>query len=174
MQNDSIKSEYGAGRAAASMRGVELVVASLIFALGLLVVSDSWRLGAGWAEDGPQAGYFPFYIGLLLCISSAVIFWRGMRDRRSAQQAFVTHGQFRMVLVLLIPTLFYVIGIYFLGIYVSSILFVALFMVFLGKYHWLRSALVALGVSIAFFLLFEVWFRVPLPKGPLEAVLGLN
>ena len=75
---------------------------------------------------------------------------------------------------LLIPTLFYVIGIYFLGIYVSSILFVALFMVFLGKYHWLRSVLVALGVSIAFFLLFEVWFRVPLPKGPLEAVLGLN
>jgi hypothetical protein len=78
------------------------------------------------------------------------------------------------VLALLIPTLLYVIGIYFLGIYVSSILFVALFMVFLGKYHWLRSALVALGVSIAFFLLFEVWFRVPLPKGPLEAALGLN
>ena len=161
MQNDLTDNADDSGRSAASMRGVELVVAGLIFALGLLVVSDSWRLGAGWAEDGPQAGYFPFYIGLSLCISSAVIFWRGMRDRRSAEQAFVTLGQFRMVLALLIPTLLYVIGIYFLGIYVSSILFVALFMVFLGKYHWLRSVLVALGVSTAFFLLFEVWFRVP-------------
>ena len=78
-----------------------------------------------------------------------------------------------MVLALLVPTLLYVLGIYLLGIYVSSILFIALFMVFLGNYGWLRSALVASGVSIAFFLLFEVWFKVPLPKGPVEALLGL-
>jgi putative tricarboxylic transport membrane protein len=39
---------------------------------------------------------------------------------------------------------------------------------------WAKTAAVALGVSVVFFLLFEVWFKVPLPKGPLESWLGLD
>jgi hypothetical protein len=31
---------------------------------------------------------------------------------------------------------------------------------------------VALGVPLAFFLVFERWFLVSLPKGPLEAFFG--
>ena len=61
-----------------------------------------------------------------------------------------------------------------LGIYVSSALFIAAFMRFLGKYGWAKIAPVSLGVVLFFFLMFEVWFKVPLPKGPLEAALGFN
>jgi hypothetical protein len=35
-------------------------------------------------------------------------------------------------------------------------------------------ALVSLGNSIVFFLIFERWFLVPLPKGPIETWLGFN
>jgi len=161
-------------RPAATTRTLDLAVAALIFLFGALVIYDSWRIGARWAEDGPQSGYFPFYIGLFICGSSIATFIRGLTDAKAAARPFVTVGQLRMVLSMLVPTIVYAGLIRYLGLYVASALFIGLFMIWLGKYGWLRTALVSVGVSVVSFMLFEVWFRVPLPKGPLEAWLHLN
>jgi len=161
-------------RPAASTRTVELVVAVLIFAFGATVMWDSVRLGARWGSDGPQAGYFPFYIGLLICLSAGVIFFRAFADRMKAAKLFVSRGQLLLVMKMLVPSIIYAILIKLLGIYVASTLFIAFFMRWLGKSPWAKTAAVAIGVSVVFFLLFEIWFKVPLPKGPLEAWLGLD
>jgi hypothetical protein len=161
-------------RPVASTRTLEIVVASLLFLLGALVIVDSVRLGARWADDGPQAGYFPFYIGLLICVSTAVVIYRAVGDKGKAAKTFVTRGAFRQVLWMLVPSIVYVALIKPVGLYVASTLFIAFFMRRLGNYPWLATALVAVGVSAAFFLLFEVWFTLPLPKGPLEAWLKLD
>lgn len=161
-----------ADRPALTVKMVEAIVALVIMAGGAVVIYDSLRLGARWASDGPQAGYFPFYIGLLLCISSAVNLFRALRD--PYVRTFVTRRQGKEVLRILIPLAFYVLGIKLLGIYVASTLFIAAFMIWLGKYGWLKTAVVSIGVSAAFFLMFEFWFKVPMIKGPLETALGLN
>jgi putative tricarboxylic transport membrane protein len=161
-------------RPAASTRTVELVVAALVIAFGATVMWDSVRLGARWGSDGPQAGYFPFYIGLLICLSAGIIFFRGLSDRMKAAKPFVSRGQLLLVMKMLVPSIVYVILIKLLGIYVASTLFIAFFMRWLGKSPWAKTAAVALGVSVVFFVLFEIWFKVPLPKGPLEAWLGLD
>jgi putative tricarboxylic transport membrane protein len=161
-------------RSAASTRTLELVVAALIFVFGLAVVYDSWRVGASWADDGPQAGYFPFYIGLLILISSGVTFARVLRNPQLGTKSFVSIEQLKMVLMLLAPSVIYVGLIDWLGIYVASALFIAILMMWLGSYSIAKAAPVALGVVVAFFLIFEQWFKVPLPKGPLEAALGLG
>jgi hypothetical protein len=161
-------------RPAATTRTLELVVAALMFLLGAVVIYDSVRVGARWGEDGPQAGYFPFYIGLLICVATAVVFFRGLGDKAKAAKAFVTRGAFRQVLWMLVPSILYVGLIKPLGIYVASTLFIGFFMRQLGRYPWLKVAAVAIGVSVVSFLLFEVWFKVPLPKGPLEAWLNLD
>lgn len=161
-------------RAVASIRTLDLAVSALILLFGAFVVYDSWRIGARWADDGPQSGYFPFYIGVLICGSSLVTFARGLRDTKGKARVFVTVGQLRMILAMLVPTVIYVVLIRYLGMYVASTLYIGLFMMWLGKYGWIKAALVSVGTSLAFFLLFEVWFHVPLPKGPLEAALGLN
>jgi putative tricarboxylic transport membrane protein len=161
-------------RPAASTRTLELVVAALLFLLGAVVVFDSLRLGARWAEDGPQAGYFPFYVGLLICFSTGVVMYRAFGDKAKALKTFVTRGAFRQVLWMLVPSIAYVALIKPLGIYVASTLFIGFFMRRLGRYPWLMTAAVAVGVSVLFFLLFEVWFKLPLPKGPLEAWLKLE
>jgi hypothetical protein len=161
-------------RPAASTRTLELLVAALLFAIGALVVWDSVRLGAKWGDDGPQAGYFPFYIGLLICLATGVIFFRALGDRRKAAKMFVSRGQLLLVLKMLVPSIVYAVFIKLLGIYVASTLFIAFFMKWLGKYPWVKTLGVALAVSVVFFLLFEVWFKVPLPKGPLESLLGLD
>jgi putative tricarboxylic transport membrane protein len=163
----------GAGRAACSQKSAEVAVAALFLLVGGIVVYDSLRLGAKWAEDGPQAGYFPFYIGLIVCGSSivniALALLKGGRDK-----AFVSVGALKLVLTVLVPAGIYVALIGWTGIYAASVLFVAFFMRTLGKYAWWKVVAVSLGNSVVFFLIFEMWFKVPLPKGPIESLLGLN
>jgi putative tricarboxylic transport membrane protein len=161
-------------KAVGSVRAWEAIVAVVFFAFGALVVWDSRRLGSQWASDGPQAGYFPFFIGMLICIASLVNLYNGIA--KGGRSAFVEWGQLRMVLTVLLPSAVYVALIvnpwFSLGVYVASAIFIAAFMRFLGKYGWGKIAAVSVGVMFAFFLMFEVWFKVPLPKGPLEAAFG--
>jgi len=151
---------------------VDLIVAGIIFALGALVAYDSYRLGSSWGEDGPQTGYFPFYVALLICFSSAVVLVQALLRLKSDRQVFVESGQLRQVLIILVPSTLYVLGVQWIGIYVSSAVFIGLFMKTVGRYSWMRSATVGLGVCVASFLLFEIWFKIPLPKGPVEGLLG--
>ena len=165
-------------RAVGSVRLWEFVVAALFFVFGAVVVWDSRRLGAQWASDGPQAGYFPFYIGLIICIASAANAIGAFNAKTRGAKAFVTWGQLKMVLTVMLPSVAYVAlianPVYSLGIYEASAIFIAYFMRYLGKYAWPKIAGVSLGVMVAFFLMFEVWFKVPLPKGPIEALMGFS
>jgi Tripartite tricarboxylate transporter TctB family len=159
-----------------STPAMDLVVAVLLFLIGALVVFDSHRLGSSWGDDGPQSGYFPFYIGLLLCVSSvatlaqvAFVEWkrRGQFSGAVAERRrqFVAWGPLKQVLSVLLPATVYVLLVQVIGIYLASALYIALFMLWLGHYTWLRSVTVGLAVSASIYLMFEVWFKVPLFKG---------
>ena len=173
-------SENRGQQAAFSQKSAEVAVAALFFILGAIVVFDSVRLGAKWGSDGPEAGYFPFYVGLLVCVSAVVNLVYGLVSRKFAGKPFVERGQLKLVLSVLWPSLVYAVLIggvgpwNGLGIYVASAIFVAFFMRWLGKYEWWKVAAVSVGNSVFFYLIFEVWFLVPLPKGPLESLLGLG
>lgn len=160
-------------RSAASVRSLETVTAAVLFALGVVLIADSLRIGAGWTDEGPQSGYFPFYIGIFLCISSLVNFVRAIRDPETATEAFLTRHQASMVMALLLPTTIFVVAIGFIGIYVASALLIAWFMHQLGKFPWSHTAPIAISIPAVLFCLFELWFKMPLPKGPLEQLLGV-
>jgi putative tricarboxylic transport membrane protein len=165
-------------RAVGSMRAWEIGAAVFFLAVGALVVFDSRRLGAGWAPDGPQAGYFPFYIGLLICVASIFNLVGAVNSGDKGRKAFVYRGQMKGVLTVMIPCTVYVLLIqnplFALGIYEASAIFIAAFMRVLGKYGWGKAILVPLAVMVVFFLMFEIWFKVPLPKGPIEHLFGFN
>ena len=144
---------------------VEAVVAGLVLIFGLVVIFGSRKLGSGWTTDGPGAGYFPFYIGVITTISGAGILFQALFGKNRNTEVFVDSVQLRRVLSVLIPAVFYVLAIQVLGIYIASAIYIALFMVLLGKYSWVKSVIVALAVVVLFFCLFEVWFQVPLFKG---------
>ena len=161
-------------RAAFRLRSAEIGIALLFLAFGAIVIFDSVRQGARWIADGPQPGYFPFYLGLLICISSAVTLVRALLMPAANNRTFVQVGQLKLVLSVLVPSAVFVALVGWLGIYVAAVLFVALFMRWLGKYPWWKVGAVAIGHSVVLFLIFEVWFLVPLPKGPLERLLGVG
>ncbi len=154
-------------------RWMEVVVALLVVAGGIVVVVDALRVGIAWGDDGPRAGYFPFFIGCALITAGGWITAKTIYAWRSlAGSVFVTRSELRPVFQMLLPTIAFVIAIYFLGIYVASAIYIAGFMLWQGKFKWPITAATALGVPIAIFLLFEIWFLVPLPKGPFEKLIG--
>jgi len=165
-------SEGGEDRPAFGHKSAEVVVAALFLLLGAIVVWDSVRLGARWGEDGPQAGYFPFYIGVLVCVASAINLVVAFLKKED--HGFVGVAQLKLVLAVLVPSILYAGLVAAIGIYVASIVFVAFFMRWLGKYPWWKVAAVSIGNSVVFFLIFESWFKVPLPKGIVERLLGLD
>lgn len=170
---DSSAQHGGAGGWWISRRAVDIVVGAVAFAVGVAVMFDTYRLGAGWDGGSPQSGYFPFRIGAIICIASAVILARAIwRRRAGSPEIFVTWKRLRLVLAVLVPTLFYIVAIQLLGIYVASALFIAAFMRVGGGYGWVKSAVVSAATGGVLFWLFEIQFLVPLPKGPLEALLG--
>src|SRR5947199_5940738 len=127
-------------RPAFRQKSAEMAVAAFIFLLGAIVIYDSARLGARWGDDGPQAGYFPFYIGLILCASSAVNLALALLNRRDRDRTFVEVGQLKLVLTVPIPSAIYVALIAWTGIYLASALFFASFMRWLDTYPWWQVA----------------------------------
>jgi putative tricarboxylic transport membrane protein len=153
-------------------RGPELGVAAFLLLLAGLVIADSLRVGIGWADDGPRSGYFPFYIGLFLLLASGSIVVSTLVNWRTLSAVFAEREQLATVFAMLVPMVIYVGGIWLLGIYLASALLIGYFMRRYGKFGWPATATVSVGVPLAFFLVFERWFLVPLPKGPIERMLG--
>jgi len=161
----------GGTPAGISRRALDMGVALAFIALAAVVMFDSFRIGATWGADGPRSGYFPFYIGLIMMGASAIVLVQAVLSR-APRKVVLEIKAMRSVAALLVPTIVYVAAIAFVGIYVSSMLYLAYFLRRLGRYRWTIVAPVSLAIPIALFLLFEVWFLVPLPKGPVEDWLG--
>lgn len=154
-----------------SHRSVEFGVAFAMAGLAVIGIIGSLRVGIGWGAEGPGAGFFPFYISLVVIIACAVNLMEIFRSADTGDR-FATWDQIRKVMAVLVPTTIYVFIIPYSGIYVASALLILTFMVWLGKYRLVIAAAVAILVPILTFMMFEIWFLVPLPKGPLEHLLG--
>jgi len=158
-----------------SVRMMDIVTSIAFLALGLTVMIGSLKLGASWGVDGPEAGYFPFYISLIIMLSSAVTLYQvAVVNKNKKTESFVDREPSRQVMAVLLPAIVFVLGVQLIGIYVASAIYIAIFMVWLGKYPIWKAVTVSVGVSAALYLMFEFWFQVPLPHGswfnPLEFI----
>lgn len=163
---------------AISVRTMDIITAILFLAFGITVMIGSLKLGASWGADGPEAGYFPFYISLIILLSSTVTLYQALiANKNKESESFVDREPLKQVMAVLLPAIVFVLGVQLIGIYVASALYIAIFMVWLGKYAIWKAVAVAVGVTVALYLMFEFWFQVPLPHGawfnPLEFV-GVN
>lgn len=155
---------------AITRRTAEIAVGVVIALASLLVIVSNYQLGAGWAADGPQPGYFPLRMGAIILAGSLFVIFQAVK--KNDRTAFVEKAQLRLVATVLLPLIAYVVVLEMTGIYVASTIFIAAFMRFVGSFGWLKSAAVGLGMSATLFWIFETMFQVPLPKGPLEAMFG--
>jgi len=158
------------------MRAADLLTAVVLMGLGGVVIHDAVRLGIGWGDEGPRSGFFPFWLAVILVVTSAVVLVQAVR--RGASLPFVTRARFVPVAKVLGPLLGFVVvtdppgpwsG---LGLYVAAAVYLAFYMRWVGRHRWATVIGLAVVIPVVAFVVFERWFLVPMPKGPLEAWLG--
>ena len=162
---------HGLRGAGPTQRSVEIGVTVAMAVFSLIVIAGSVQVGIGWGAEGPKAGFVPLYVGLLI-LGSSVVNLGAVLSEPSDKRIFAEWGQLAKVMSILVPTSIYVALIPWIGIYVASIILIAVFMRWLGRYDWSLVAAISVGVPLAIFLVFEKWFLLPLPKGPIEEYLG--
>ncbi|KPH75508.1 tripartite tricarboxylate transporter TctB family protein [Bosea vaviloviae] len=150
-------------------RPVERIVALVLIALAAIVLYDSYGRGAGW-DNGPENGFFPARVGWIFLAASLFILVQSLRSPQDG--VFVTYEQLGQVTRVLGPLILFVALIQPLGLYVASSVFILVFMSIVATSRWWSIVLTAILVPLACFWVFELQFRVPLPKGPLETALG--
>jgi putative tricarboxylic transport membrane protein len=150
---------------------VEMGVAAAMALLGLIAVIGSLRVGTGWGAEGPKSGFFPFWIGLIVIGTSLYNLVRSYTH--GSRKLFASWMQIAQVLKVVLPLTIYVGAIPWLGIYLSSGLLIAGFMRWIGRYGWPLTLAISIGLPVIAYVTFEMWFLVPLPKGPIEDMLGL-
>ena len=153
-------------------RQVEIGVVVATATFGIVVMIGSLQVGIGWGVEGPKAGFFPFYVGLVILLSSGVNLASTFAETKS-DWVFASWSQLRSVMSVLVPTAVYVASLPYLGIYFTSLILIGGFMKYLGRYSWIVTLAVAIGTPLVIYFTFEKWFLVPLPKGPIEEWLGL-
>ena len=153
-------------------RVVDITVSLLLVALAAVLGYDNWRTGIGWDATGPQAGYFPFYLSVILAGASLYGIVAAFRSRKEASETFVTRAQLRRVMAVFVPTLLFCLATQYLGLYVASFLLIAGFMRWVGRIALWKSLLTAFIFTAAMFVTFDIAFDVIMPKGPLEAAFG--
>ncbi|MGH6861518.1 MAG: tripartite tricarboxylate transporter TctB family protein [Phyllobacterium sp.] len=156
-----------------SRRTMEIVTALLTAAAGLAVCYGSWQSGIGWSDTGPEAGYFPFYIGVLMILGSLVTLLLSVFFYRHEGEIFLDVERAKPVLGFFLPIIAFIVISLLLGLYIGTALYIFGFMTWQGGYRWWISALAALAVIGLFYLVFEIGFQAPLLKGPVENWLGI-
>jgi putative tricarboxylic transport membrane protein len=152
------------------MRAADFITASVLIALGGLVLFDSVRLGIGWGTDGPKSGFFPFWLAFIMVLTCGIIMLQ--EARRASREPFVSRDRLVPVLKVLWPAGAFVLIMQFLGLYVASALYMGFYMRWVGRHSWRAVVALSIGIPVLTFVVFEKWFLVPMPKGPLETWLG--
>lgn len=153
-------------------RSVDIVVSLGLLALAGTLGYDNWRTGIGWDDTGPQPGYFPFYLSVILGAASLYGLGTAFFARKQAMAVFVTRAQLWRVMAVFAPTFLFCLATQFLGLYVASFFLIAGFMRLVGKISLWKSLLTAFLFTATMFVTFDIAFDVIMPKGPLEAAFG--
>lgn len=153
--------------------GLQLATALGTLLFGATIVFGAIEYDIGWDERGPEPGYFPFWMGLLVIAGSIGTLVETVLKRHEKTGVALTWGQAGRVASFVWPILAFLVVTSFFGLYVAMIVYLFTVMVLHGSYRIPASLAVSVGSALVFYFLFDKWLKVPLMKGPLEAWLGI-
>ncbi|MFB3818774.1 MAG: tripartite tricarboxylate transporter TctB family protein [Candidatus Methylomirabilales bacterium] len=150
-----------------STKTADIIVATILLGIGLVVGFDAWRLGSGWGMEGPQAGFFPFVMAVLVILGSGLAIRQAIQGTSSVKgsKRFVPPGALKPVLTVLIPAALMIVLTEFVGLYVAAMIYLTGYIRIVGGYAWRTVLLVSILVPVAFYISFEKLFLIPMPQG---------
>ncbi len=154
------------------MQRAETTCAIVLLILAAVVAREAIRLDIGWGDIGPKGGFFPFWLSVLLGLSSLTILIKSiLRREQHEPKPFLPRRRLGQLLTVLVPIALVVPFIAAIGFYLTTFLYLSLYIWWTGKKHWALTGSISILFPAAIYLIFEKWFLIPLPKGMLEPYL---
>ena len=154
------------------MRTAELLTAIILGAVSIGFMVSAYQLPIGYiADEGPGAGAFPFWLGVLMLVTCVWTFVRALRGTtppsRSAEP-FLTRDAMVMFALVAGSLGTMILLVHFIGIYGAVPLFLLFYLRVIGNHGWPLTLLLAILIPVVTFLFFEVALTITLPKGYTE------
>jgi hypothetical protein len=148
------------------MKRAEIITCLILLTIAGVVMSQAIRLGPGWGDAGPRAGFFPFWLSVILGLSSLWILAQTVRQPSTSEGSrFFPPGAPRLVLTVFLPMAGAIALIEVVGFYISALIYLLVYIRVTGRQSWTLTVAVAILFPLLTFLVFERWFLLPLPKG---------
>jgi len=149
------------------MRKAEIWVSLAFMLLGIIVIADSIRLGFMWGMSGPESGFFPFYLGVGVVISSVIVFYNNftLYRKEGAGKPLMPPGALKPILWVVIPSTAMVLITELVGLHIAAALYLVFYMRVVGKIGWVTTLLVSIISPLTLYITFDMLFLIPLPQG---------
>lgn len=156
------------------MRKADIVCAVIILCIGILVMYDAIRLNIRWGMNGPEAGFFPFILSLLVVIGCLIVVAQAIAKKgvANSDKLFIPKGALKPLAKCVIPAALMVLLTEYIGLYIAAGLYMAVYMRWIGRNRWATVILISIIVPLSTYFLFDKFFLIPMPKGSLEDILG--
>jgi hypothetical protein len=149
------------------MRKADIFVALGMMLVGIIALADAIRLGFGWGISGPEAGFFPFYMGLGIFICTLFIVIKAVKTYRKdgPGKPLIPEGGLTRILWILIPAIGVVLLTELIGLHLATVFYLAFNIRVLGKMSWVKVILLSVLVPLSMYIVFDKIFLIPLPEG---------
>jgi len=149
------------------MRKAEIWVSLAFVLLGVIVIADSIRLGFMWGMSGPESGFFPFYLGVGVVVSSGIVFFNAFTQykKEGAGKPLMPPGALKSILWVVIPSTAMVMLMELVGLHIAAALYLGFYMRAVGKIGWVTTLLVSIISPLSLYITFDKLFLIPLPQG---------
>ena len=149
------------------MKPYQVGTAAAIALIAAVAMFDSRKvfgeqLGSSPGDVGPS--WYPFWAAALMGGAAIVVGYRAFRSVLPAEGVFTGRESVFSVLKLIVPMFAYAASFQWLGFYLATAAYMGFFASYIGKYKWWAVILTAIVTPLAIYLLFEVAFRLLLPK----------
>lgn len=135
--------------------------------VGLAAIGLAWGLPDDTLTGGPGTRLLPLILGSLMTVFGGAV------ALRPAQLAPAAGARGAAVPITVMALLGYALALERLGFIPTTAALLALLLVAYGERRWPVVAAVALGLTVATYLVFATWLKVPLPQGLLgQGLLG--
>ena len=156
------------------MRIAQNLMAAGVVLFSAAVMVQAVQVGARWVEGQPGPGFFPFWLGGLLFLCGAIILARAALAHDAANGHFFEKrtGMESVVKVLLTATGMLALT-YFIGFRTASVLYLFVYLRFIGKHKWTTTIALSLLIPITGYVVFERILQILLPRGIYSGVVPL-
>lgn len=160
---------------------VEVIYADIVLSLVLIVLSAVWawigifRLGLWIPGVSADSGFIPTVFSAVTLICAVIMLVQAIKKRAAGQTSPVAEGAsassaakakvlafIRKYSVVLFGA-FGALCLQFLGLIPMSFLLIFGWLKLMSQYAWVKSIAVAAIVTVAIYLVFDVWLQIPFP-----------